>query len=84
MSKDLYTVQALFYSVVGIVCNDKVSQELLSSMVCLVLIISFFERMSHAEPVKFIFKMTKNEPCRISQIYFQNDTFAKCAILRTR
>ena len=30
------------------------------------------------------FIIWKNEPFRISQIYFQNDTFAKCAILRTK
>ena len=51
---------------------DKVSQEILKfQYICLqVLIISLFERMSHSESC--------------SQIYFQNDTFAKSAILRTK
>ena len=47
----------LYFGVVGIVCNDKVLLEILSKF-SLVLIISFFGRMSHAESVKFIFKMT--------------------------
>ena len=61
MCKALYTsVQALFLWLELFAMIDKVSQEILKfQYICLqVLIISSFERMSHSESVKFIFKMT--------------------------